>query len=233
MNVKEHLAGKRGICPTCGGRFDIPLADGTIVATATAPGSVQGGLAALAVDAGPAEMDLVEAESIPTLVQPAVIAPVASTLPDPIAEAPTMQWYIAPAGATTQYGPANAEMFRAWIAEGRVAADSMVWREGWPEWKIASSVLPQLQAVELPPHAPAPSAIPSRPSPWTSDTAPTAGGSSVSNASQSNATARPASPAVPLAPAKSRGVPTSIYIMIGIVAVLAGALIYVVILNRS
>ena len=41
------------------------------------------------------------------------------------------------------------------------------------------------------------------------------------------------SPAVPLAPAKSRGVPTSIYIMIGIVAVLAGALIYVVILNRS
>jgi hypothetical protein len=33
---------------------------------------------------------------------------------------------------------------RRWITEGRVAADSLVWREGWPDWKPAPDVFPSL-----------------------------------------------------------------------------------------
>jgi hypothetical protein len=33
---------------------------------------------------------------------------------------------------------------RSWIQEGRVSADSLVWREGWPDWREAQSVFPQL-----------------------------------------------------------------------------------------
>ena len=31
---------------------------------------------------------------------------------------------------------------RQWIGEGRVSADSMVWREGWADWKKAGGLLP-------------------------------------------------------------------------------------------
>ncbi len=33
---------------------------------------------------------------------------------------------------------------RTWISEGRVSADSLVWREGWRDWQEAKEVLPQL-----------------------------------------------------------------------------------------
>ena len=31
-----------------------------------------------------------------------------------------------------------------WISENRVSADSLVWQEGWPEWRRAEEVFPQL-----------------------------------------------------------------------------------------
>ena len=34
---------------------------------------------------------------------------------------------------------------RRWIEEGRVSADSLVWREGWADWKSAGPVFPTLQ----------------------------------------------------------------------------------------
>jgi hypothetical protein len=33
---------------------------------------------------------------------------------------------------------------RRWIAEGRVAGDSLVWREGWADWKPAATIFPDL-----------------------------------------------------------------------------------------
>jgi hypothetical protein len=33
---------------------------------------------------------------------------------------------------------------RTWISEGRVGSDSLVWREGWPDWQQAGAVFPQL-----------------------------------------------------------------------------------------
>lgn len=49
-----------------------------------------------------------------------------------------------PPGASNQYGPATGEEFRGWIQEGRVTADSLVWRQDWPEWRPAGGVFSQL-----------------------------------------------------------------------------------------
>ncbi len=62
---------------------------------------------------------------------------------DPLAEAPTACWYVRPQ-AGGQYGPATAEVMRQWLTENRVAASSLVWREGWATWRSAQEVFPQL-----------------------------------------------------------------------------------------
>jgi hypothetical protein len=62
---------------------------------------------------------------------------------DPIDEAPSAVWYVRPPTGG-QYGPAAANVMRAWLAEGRVGATSLVWRAGWPEWRSAADVFPQL-----------------------------------------------------------------------------------------
>jgi hypothetical protein len=43
-------------------------------------------------------------------------------------------WYVRPA-AGGQFGPVGSEVFEQWVREGRVAADSWVWRTGWADWK--------------------------------------------------------------------------------------------------
>jgi hypothetical protein len=88
----------------------------------------------------------------------AVEEPTKSFVPtgDPIAEAPTLQWYAMPPGAANQYGPATGEEFRVWMREGRIPADAFVWRQDWPDWKRAGSVFPQLATPAAPtPPAPA------------------------------------------------------------------------------
>ena len=74
---------------------------------------------------------------------------------DPLAEAPDAKWYVSPPGGG-QFGPANADMMRTWIAEGRVTADSLVWREGWDDWAEASTVFPQLASPETASYLPSP-----------------------------------------------------------------------------
>jgi hypothetical protein len=73
----------------------------------------------------------------------AVNAASAPAAADPIAEAPAAQWYVRPT-AGGQYGPARGDVFRKWIGEGRVAADSLLWREGWADWRSAGEVFPSL-----------------------------------------------------------------------------------------
>lgn len=48
-------------------------------------------------------------------------------------------WYLRIATGE-QFGPATAEVLQRWMAEGRVAQDSLVWREGWAEWRAADQV---------------------------------------------------------------------------------------------
>ena len=69
---------------------------------------------------------------------------------DPLAEAPQAAWYVrSPAGG--QFGPANREVMGTWIAKGRVSPDSLVWREGWRDWREAASVFPNLSGANYVP----------------------------------------------------------------------------------
>lgn len=48
-------------------------------------------------------------------------------------------WYVRPATGG-QFGPADSELLKLWISEGRVTHDSYVWVEGWSDWRLASEV---------------------------------------------------------------------------------------------
>ncbi len=63
--------------------------------------------------------------------------------PDPLTEAGNIVWYVRPPSGG-QFGPATSDVMRTWIGEGRVSADSLVWREGWRDWLVAGEVFPQL-----------------------------------------------------------------------------------------
>ncbi len=74
--------------------------------------------------------------------------PPAQESADPIAEAPEMIWYVRPPSGG-QFGPAAGELMRTWLSEGRVSADSLVWREGWRDWQEAGKVFPKLRANQV------------------------------------------------------------------------------------
>jgi hypothetical protein len=124
---------------------------------------------AMAAPSLPEEVVEPAAASLPP---PAAPAPQpAPPVPDPIAEAPEMIWYVRPPSGG-QFGPAAGSVMRSWLAEGRLSAETLVWREGWRDWQEAGKVFPQLNGdpsevlFETPPLAfpsLAPSAHPHRP----------------------------------------------------------------------
>jgi hypothetical protein len=83
-------------------------------------------------------------EAVPSAARPTT-API-----DPLAESSSSVWYVRPLSGG-QFGPATAEIMRSWISEGRVSSDSMVWREGWPDWVGAVTVFPQLGSSPVAP----------------------------------------------------------------------------------
>jgi len=72
---------------------------------------------------------------------------------DPIDEAPQAIWYVRPPSGG-QYGPARGDVMRKWIGEGRVSPDSLVWREGWADWRSAAETFPSLGMITPPMPAP-------------------------------------------------------------------------------
>ena len=127
LNVKRDLAGKRGVCPQCSTRFRIPTEDADhstpiVDASSRAAGSTK----ATATSTRVASQSNDSASSIDLLV-----------------DDPASTWYVRPPTGG-QYGPASSEVLRSWIDQGRVAATSLLWRDGWPQWRTASEVLPDL-----------------------------------------------------------------------------------------
>jgi len=137
LNVKAFLAGKRGICPHCDSKFIIPLTSGG---------------QATAVESEPEP--IAEASTPPAESAPVAASPVVPSIPPAKGEATVSPdiWYVRPAKGDEQFGPASTEAVRSWIAEGRVAADSWVWKTGWTEWKFGSEAFAELQqpATDLP-----------------------------------------------------------------------------------
>lgn len=117
--------------------------------------------AAAQVVAQPASAPVTAPSAVPAVPTTSAAPPSGA---DPFAEAPLANWYVrSPAGG--QYGPAKGDVMRKWIAEGRVSADSLVWREGFPEWRVASDIFPTLgrSAVAAMAVAAAPTAVASAP----------------------------------------------------------------------
>ncbi|MGA2619806.1 MAG: DUF4339 domain-containing protein [Thermoguttaceae bacterium] len=227
LNVKEFQAGRRGICPFCGAKIQIPtqstrpsskeLRQRSAAAAAgthreaveddesdqasdssptilpgeppvTAPAAPDRSAAAAAAVGAPAAgapdaAATGKTGAAPPLPQPEIAAasppapagsgppPGATTTPasigsppagpvaaplgpapppsgDAIADAPEMIWYVRPPTGG-QFGPASGEVMRNWLAEGRVSAECLVWREGWRDWQEAAAVFPQLRASEV------------------------------------------------------------------------------------
>jgi hypothetical protein len=71
-------------------------------------------------------------------------APTTANPADPLIEAGDVVWYVRPSSGG-QYGPATSNMMRQWLAEGRIGHNTLVWREGWRDWRQALDVFQQLR----------------------------------------------------------------------------------------
>lgn len=158
IKVKDHLAGKKGICPHCGTRFRIPAAGAT--AAAPTPDLATSGTlpmgrfvsrdreAALGLP-----RVLAFAAATPTDVEPDVdveseadagidrLPPV--TLHPVLAERPSLAWCLAvPGGQPSQ--PLSPESVQQWLDAGGATGTELVWRSDWPDWVPIRRVFPDM-----------------------------------------------------------------------------------------
>jgi GYF domain 2 len=173
LHVKAFQAGERGICPHCGVSLQIPgqstrASSRDLRVRRDAPAAAKGSDTVTLIEndindsggPGPAAAAAGNAAPAPASRQPSppIVAegsvPPPSSVPtapgaqeDPLAGPEEVVWYVrVPSGG--QFGPATPEIMRGWIAEGRVSPDSLVWREGWRDWREAAQVFPQLTAPD-------------------------------------------------------------------------------------
>jgi hypothetical protein len=154
LNVKEFQAGMRGVCPHCGSKFVIPAQSTRLSSKKKKdlfpdPDREEAVVAVDPFPAGdPAPIDPspVQAATAPTAL-PTAVAPDATGAADPFAAAGNVVWYVRPPSGE-QYGPAAGPVLRAWLAEGRISANTLLWREGWSEWQEAQSLFPELRQAE-------------------------------------------------------------------------------------
>lgn len=137
LNIKQELAGRRGICPACSARFRIPLHDTDKSAPVDTPLS-SGDARPTNGHAGAGQRVADGGESVATIEANELGQSI-----ELIEDDPSNTWYVRPPSGG-QYGPATGEILRQWISEGRVAATSLLWREGWPQWREAKDALPEL-----------------------------------------------------------------------------------------
>lgn len=144
LNVKSELAGKRGVCPKCHAKIQIP-AESVDAGPADAPTSAP---------IAPEPLPQIRTQPAPTPVSTAPAPTPAPTAPvQPTAAAAASRWFVRPPSGG-QFGPAAEAVLRQWIGEGRITPDTLVWREGDPEWLKASAAFPELTAAPTPPSTP-------------------------------------------------------------------------------
>lgn len=166
LNVKSHLAGKKGRCPSCEAIFEVPSGSADEELDADAPRtafdqidieqltreSAQSGSRPVGVPRPrPENRGGASGEgsvSVAVVDDPAREPGKSSGGNSPPAEItsdPSAVWYVRRASGE-QYGPAQSMMFWQWVQEGRVPEDSHVWKQGWPEWKSAREWLARKSA---------------------------------------------------------------------------------------
>lgn len=162
IKVKDELAGRKGICPTCATRFRIPrktpAADGgaSTAATAAVPMARFVSFDQLLAASLPAALPLEDvapgaggepegdaAELVPDFSEVAAEPDhVASTVSFPaLAERPDLAWCYAVRGGGPS-APLAAATLRTWLESGAATVDHVVWRADWPEWRPLADVFP-------------------------------------------------------------------------------------------
>jgi hypothetical protein len=167
IKVKDHLAGKKGVCPICGARFRIPLASVATPSSAPAPATLP--------EATAVSLDATVAARLPRVLplvrgaEPARGVPAASETPargqpveeeeevelvveEPrrhpaIVDRPDLAWCIAVPGGTASE-PMPADALQAWLDSGLPTGKELVWRADWAEWRPIAGVFPE--AVRTP-----------------------------------------------------------------------------------
>ncbi len=187
LHVKDFQGGKRSKCPECETKFRIPsesaerslplensqsddsTANSSLAASSS--GAAMGTLAAKSTMANPRSLDgdsqIDSQNDAPQEIDSVASSPFDSPKVQlqAILDAPGATWYVRPP-AGGQYGPAPADIFCEWLAEHRVTRDSLVWRDGWPQWLVAEDVFmdyfgPAILQMIAPVIAPsAPSSVP-------------------------------------------------------------------------
>jgi hypothetical protein len=227
LHVKDYQASKRGKCPKCQGAFRVPPKDADFsLAIDESASSIQP--ANLGKPLAPSDSKIVAATAKPKSasepkpqVQARTKNPPAS-IPKPAPEAnghPSMppsllplidsRWYVRPPSGG-QYGPATTQMLMDWIAEKRVTADALLWREGLDSWLSARELVPEsfggssaLGIDDPPPPAVAKPTSPTTKTPTaktpTASIAPTVPANGPATGPASRVASDPVQPAVPLA----------------------------------
>lgn len=221
LHVKDYQASKRGKCPKCQGAFRVPPKDADFSlaidesASSIKPTNLGKPLSPSDSQIAPPTAKPEAAVEPKSQVQAKAKNPPAS-LPKPAPEAnghPSMppsllplidsRWYVRPPSGG-QYGPATTQMLLDWIAEKRVTADALLWREGLDSWLSARELVPESfggsSAMALSDPPPAPVAKPTPPTKKTSDNIATNGPANApANAPANPVASDPVQPAVPLA----------------------------------
>lgn len=142
VKVKDFLAGKTGICPSCGARFRIPLA------TAPAPGNGRAEVSSGLPIADVASLDAPVAVSPPpalllagAMVELAERKTAVKIPPGAITEASSASWCIAMPGGQPSSAMSGAALFD-WLTSGTVTGGELVWRSDWSDWRPVSEVFP-------------------------------------------------------------------------------------------
>ncbi|MEN6457646.1 MAG: DUF4339 domain-containing protein [Thermoguttaceae bacterium] len=161
LNVKDFLAGQKGICPVCGVKMQIPLqstrpssrnprhddAQSSPSPQPQEPSDSSGVNQFAFLHESPQEAppDPTPSASQETPWADPVDVPDARPVEtaDALAASGAAAWFVRTPGGG-QFGPANAELMRSWLAEGRIGAQSLVWCETWPDWQLAADVFPRL-----------------------------------------------------------------------------------------
>lgn len=145
VKVKDQLAGRKGICPTCGSRFRIPresvaeppaplpLARVVVldpVVIATLPRAL---VAEATTGAAPARHAARAAASS------AAAAP--GTRHEMLDERPDLSWSTAVPGGVAST-PMSAADLQAWLDSGQAVGTELVWRADWEAWRPLGEVFP-------------------------------------------------------------------------------------------
>ena len=160
LNVKEKLAGKRGICPHCQVKLLIPQ-------KSTRPSSreerEQQDKLAAGAGGNPNDFDVFADDQTAeiasydhfgntppytgqTSAQFTTDSTVAASVLASAFDNPDVVWYVQlPDGQ--RFGPATLPIIQSWVRERRISPTMLVWREGWQDWLEAGLVFPEIVQI--------------------------------------------------------------------------------------